>query len=125
MSGPAGLAFDSAGNLFVGNVTSGVIDEFTPGGAGSVFATGITDPQGLAFDTAGNLYVAGFTGGLIDKFTPGGASSLYANVGAGGPTSIAFASSSSVPEPSTWALFAAAGGVALVFNRRAKLRKSR
>ena len=38
---PYGLAFDSAGNLFVADVGSGNIYEFTPGGVRSTFASGL------------------------------------------------------------------------------------
>ena len=44
---PTALAFDSAGNLFVANVSfnlSGTIYKFTPGGARSTFASGLTHP---------------------------------------------------------------------------------
>jgi hypothetical protein len=44
-----GLAFNSAGNLFVTEWDSGSIYEFTPDGTQSTFATGVTDPEGLAF----------------------------------------------------------------------------
>jgi hypothetical protein len=64
-TGPAGLAFDSAGNLFVSTECLDVCDpgtdtilEFTPSGAESTFATGLTTPRGLAFDGSGNLFVA-------------------------------------------------------------------
>ena len=51
-----GLAFDSAGNLFVAaDVT---IYKFTPTGARTTFATVQNGANGLAFDRAGNLFVA-------------------------------------------------------------------
>ena len=56
LTGPVGLAFDSAGNLFVAaDVT---IYEFTPTGARTTFATVQLGANGLAFDRAGNLFVA-------------------------------------------------------------------
>ena len=39
--GPYGLAFNSAGNLFVADYGSGNIYEFTPGGVRSTFASGL------------------------------------------------------------------------------------
>ena len=39
---PDGLAFNSAGDLFVADVSSGNIYEFTPGGAQSTFASGLS-----------------------------------------------------------------------------------
>ena len=84
---PVGLAFDSAGNLYVANNSgggggNGSIEKFTPSGVASVFAADPGDgsvlcgPEGLAFDSAGNLYVAN-DGGWIEKFTPNGTPSLF------------------------------------------------
>jgi sugar lactone lactonase YvrE len=58
---PVGLAFDSAGNLFVsteGDPGNDDILEFTPSGMENTFAGGLTQPRGLAFDGSGNLFVA-------------------------------------------------------------------
>jgi hypothetical protein len=49
LQGPTGLAFDGAGNLFEADGSSGRVLEFTPGGSGSVFATGLNWPTALAF----------------------------------------------------------------------------
>jgi len=91
-TGPAGLAFDRFGDLFVttesrmlltGNDT---ILKFTPEGVKSTFATDLTYPRGLAFDRSGNLFVADVSGagsgapGQILKFTPDGNWSLFAVV---------------------------------------------
>ena len=81
---PVGLAFDSSGNLFVsteGDPGSDTILKFTPTGAESSFATGLTQPRGLAFDAAGNLFVAetlAAPNGDILKFTPDGTGSVFA-----------------------------------------------
>jgi sugar lactone lactonase YvrE len=77
-----GLAFDSAGNLFVSTDCfcepgSDTILKFTPTGVESTFATGLTNPRGLAFDRSGNLFVAesnDFPDGDILEFPPGGGS---------------------------------------------------
>src|ERR1051326_1815147 len=42
INGPSGMAFDSAGNLFVGNYFGGNILKFTPDGTGSIFAVGVS-----------------------------------------------------------------------------------
>src|SRR5207248_11387710 len=54
----------SAQNLFAVDVDpttggfTGSIDEFTPNGVRSIFASGLTSPFALAFDSGGNLFVA-------------------------------------------------------------------
>ncbi len=64
-----GLAFDSAGNLFVSDASDSAIYKFTTNGAQSTFASGLNTPRGLAFDSAGNLYEADAGSGNIYKFT--------------------------------------------------------
>jgi sugar lactone lactonase YvrE len=80
--GPIGLAFDHSGNLFVANSLTSTIEKFTPGGIGTVFASGpgVNNPAGLAFDGAGNLFVANYGNGTVEKFTPGGVGSVFANL---------------------------------------------
>jgi sugar lactone lactonase YvrE len=65
-----GLAFDTGGNLFAGDLHSTNIFKFAPDGAQSNFATGITNgATGLAFDANGNLFAGnGDPGGNILKF---------------------------------------------------------
>jgi hypothetical protein len=95
---PAGLAFDSAGNLYVGEsttlATSNSITEITPGGTKSTFATGFnTAVFGLTFSSAGNLLVSTLAVGEetenILAFTPGGSESVFAT-GFDQPRALAF-----------------------------------
>src|SRR5580704_1385639 len=65
LSNPRGLAFNSAGILFVSDNGSGNIYEYTPGGAQSLFASGLSVPWGLAFNSAGNLFVSDNSSGKI------------------------------------------------------------
>ncbi len=97
-----GLAFDSAGNLFVstqceafpaGNCTDptigGRIVKITPSGIQTTFASGLGDGdlRGLAFDALGNLFVAdlGLAAGhdpsraMVLKITPTGLVSVFAS----------------------------------------------
>ena len=92
---PLGMAYDTAGNLFVANSannplggTGGYIGKITPGGVQSTFASGI-DPQDVAFNSAGNLFEADYLSGNIYKFTPGGVRSTFAS-GLSDPLSMAF-----------------------------------
>jgi trimeric autotransporter adhesin len=89
---PEGLAFDSAGDLFMADSYYSTIVKFTPGGGSSVFASGLDEPRGLAIDKQGNVYVANYGGSTINKFTPSGAGSVFATSanGLGLPTGLAF-----------------------------------
>ncbi len=48
LDNPQGMAFDSAGNLYVANLGNGTIEEFNTNGVGTVFASGLDRPVGLA-----------------------------------------------------------------------------
>jgi sugar lactone lactonase YvrE len=107
VSRPRGVAFDSAGNLFVSTtaydpnvcpdvLNFGQIVKITPGGVQSVFATMGCDtfPEGLAIDGGGNIFVNvlhnnppnGPPSFEIYKFTPGGVQSTFASL----PGAVAF-----------------------------------
>ena len=84
-SDPSGLAFNSAGDLFVASGgISGTITEITPNGTKSTFASGLNNPIGLAFNSAGDLFVAiqasSIGSGSIVKITPNGTQSTFAMV---------------------------------------------
>ena len=76
----SGLAFDSAGNLFVAaesaSGSSSYIYKYTPGGTQSTFVSGVVNPNGLAFDSAGNLFEAE-DGGVVHEFTPSGTKTTF------------------------------------------------
>jgi streptogramin lyase len=81
--GPSGMAFDSAGNLFVASFSGGAVEKIAPGGAVSAFAA-VTNPFGLAISPLnGDLYtVSGtFAGGPIAQITPGGTVSGFFGLG--------------------------------------------
>jgi len=92
---PAGLAFDSSGNLFVSTLNNRPNDAilvFTPTGMESTFATGLNNPHGMAFDAAGDLFVAETIrdgGGDILEFTTGGQRIVFAS-GLNRPEYLAF-----------------------------------
>ena len=86
LSGPAGLAFDSSGNLYVANHSNDTISKVTPSGSVSTFASvGLSGPDGLAFDASGNLYVANYSNDTVSKMTPSGSVSTFVSEGLSDP----------------------------------------
>jgi hypothetical protein len=84
---PYSIATDSAGNLFIAEISSHIIRKITPEGvvktlAGKAGVTGHADgigadatfsaPHGVATDQAGNVYVADYGNNTIRKVTPTG-----------------------------------------------------
>ena len=89
VSTPNGLAFNSAGDLFVANYEPNAITEITPSGVVSTFASGLSFPCGLAFNSAGDLFEADFSSGNIYEFTTSGAKTTFAS-GLNTPLGLAF-----------------------------------
>lgn len=85
---PVGMAFDSAGNLFVCD-NGTVIYKYSPGGSRTTFATGLNGAGEIALDRSGNLYAPENGTGNIVRFTPSGAESVFISVG-GSPGGLAF-----------------------------------
>src|SRR6266480_1178605 len=78
----SGLAFDTAGNLFVADFAKRSVFKYTPDGTKSTFVAGLKGPIGLCFDSKGNLFVSDeaattFKGSIL-KFTPEGKRSRFA-----------------------------------------------
>jgi sugar lactone lactonase YvrE len=99
-NGPAGIAFDKNGNLFVADRNNNMIRKITPTGGVSLFAgvltksynnvtvdsaTGVwgafNSPNGIVVDATGNLFIADLGNNAIRQITPAG---LITTV-AGGP----------------------------------------
>jgi sugar lactone lactonase YvrE len=78
-SGPNDITFDSAGNIYVTDVSNSRIQKFDANGDfiskfGS-YGTGngqFSGPGGLAFDSAGNIYVTDSGNNRVQKFKPDG-----------------------------------------------------
>jgi sugar lactone lactonase YvrE len=89
MDFPAGIAFDSTGNLWVADLYNSRVTEFTTpfttdeaasiviGQAGfgtsgaATTATGLSEPSGIVFDASGNLWVAGYTDARVTSYDKG------------------------------------------------------
>jgi outer membrane protein assembly factor BamB len=74
LADPYGLAFGANGNLFVSS-RSGVIQEITPGGSVSLFASAGPQPCPLAFHN-GNLYCANADGTVVSFDASGNVSEV-------------------------------------------------
>ncbi len=76
--GADGLAFDPAGNLYVGNFGDGAIHKITFGTDGKVTGNKVwavdlkemRTTDGICFDSSGNLYVADFSENAVAVVTP-------------------------------------------------------
>jgi len=100
--GPAGVAVDSAGNVYVADTFNFVVRKVTPTGvvttlaglatadADSVDGTGsnarFSYPHGVAVDSKGNVYVAESPYNSIRKVTPNGVVTTLAGPGGNGGT---------------------------------------
>ena len=106
--GPSGVAFDAAGNLYIGDYAGNRVRKVSPSGTiTTVAGTGangtgsfsngdgglatkatLANPSGVAVDTAGNLYIADSNVSRVRKVSPSGIITTYAgsgNTGAFGP----------------------------------------
>lgn len=94
-SGPAGVAADASGNVYVADTGNSTIRKIAAGGAVTTFAgaagvAGSSDgagaaarfnaPEGIAVDSVGNVYVADSNNNTIRKITSGGTVTTLAGV---------------------------------------------
>ena len=115
---PAGLAFDSKGDLYAANYWGTTIEEFSPAGTDlGAFASGRASLHpGLEFDGSGNLYRGRIRNtNTIVELGPTGSRSVFASSGMVEPDFIAV----QTPEPGGIALLLA-GAVALGIWRLAE-----
>ena len=90
--GPAGVAIDASGNVYVAEVA---IRKITPVGVVTTFANGPTfgapvgvdyASGGVAVDSLGNVYVGDLSNSVIRKITPAGVATTFAGSGFVGQT---------------------------------------
>ena len=93
-SGPFGMDFDAAGNLYVANEGDGgggeSVSKVTPAGAVSFFATGLFGPAGLEFDASGLLHVSDDTDTVFHVSSTGALTPFITEMGLGNPNAIGF-----------------------------------
>ncbi len=85
---PVSLAFDAAGNLYVGSGEVHTVDKVTTAGKISIFVSGFTSPTRLKFDSSGNLFIAD-GGSTVSEVTPAGTVSTLVS-GLNAPDGLAF-----------------------------------
>jgi len=126
LNGPAGLVFNSQGDLFVadggysGNGTT--IYEFPPnyisGSPLPVFTSGLDVPNGVAFNGKGDLFESNYGNGTINEYSPTGTFMAAVASGLNGPNFLAFGPV--VPEPATWLLATLGAGGPWFVRRRSR-----
>lgn len=101
------------------NFGNGTINQVTPNGTISTFATGFSFPVGLAFSTSGDLFAVNSGDNTVKRVTSGGNVSTFAT-GFNSPRFLTFAPSAvSAPEHGSIALLGIGfAGMAGIVARR-------
>jgi uncharacterized protein (TIGR03437 family) len=100
LNGPAGIAVDAAGNLYIADSYNDRIRQVSPNGiittvagngtfgfsgdGGPATSAELNDPTGLAVDAAGNLYIADSNNNRIREVSPSGIITTVAGNGTAG-----------------------------------------
>lgn len=72
LSAPVGMAYDSAGTLYIANWASGTIDRLESTGRRKTFVQGLNGPSGLVVAADGDLFVASYYDDIVWRVTPNG-----------------------------------------------------
>lgn len=105
LNSPAGLAFDSAGNLYIADRDDQLVVEVTTigvlktvagtgaqgyaGDGGTATSAQLDLPSGVVVDASGNLYIADTGNNVVREVTPAGIISTIVSTGLSGPTALA------------------------------------
>lgn len=92
-NGPAGMAYDAAGNLFIANI-DGTLRQKSPQNELTVLATGLSGPQGVAVDANGAVLVVNGSSSSVTKHV--GATKTNFATGLSSPFGIAIEPAGSV-----------------------------
>ncbi len=73
-TGPTGIAFDSAGNVYISEYYSGSWVKYAPAGGAPMLVvhSGVEQPEGIAVDQRGNIYVSNSSQNDITVYSPSG-----------------------------------------------------
>ena len=80
LKAPAGLAVDSAGNVYVADTGNNRLGKVVPGGTINTVTAALSPPTGLVFDNSGNLYIAESTAYRLSRMAPDGITTPYASM---------------------------------------------
>lgn len=81
---PAGLAVDSANNLYIGDTLNAAVRKLSGGTITTVVGNGnIGDPGGVAVDAAGDIYIADYFNNRVRKASGGNVATVAGNGTAG------------------------------------------
>ena len=93
LNAPAGLAVDSAGNVYIADTGNNRLRVVGADGGIRSVAASFSAPSGLAFDGDGNLYVAESQGHRVTRMKPDGTMDRFAGTG------VSTASIAPIPAP--------------------------
>jgi len=112
--GPAGVAVDSSGNVYIADTGNNLVEKVTPGGtlsiiagtghygtptAGPATSSDLNSSIGVAVDSSGNVYIGDAGNNLVEKVTPTGTLSIIAGTGNPGTPTAGPATSSDLNYP--------------------------